>query len=84
MKPYGTNMHGHANKCDCTKCAQTRRKAFAQRIAAIAKLDDKTARLPTDSSQTVFVRAHFKRSPNHLSKYPRTLRLIRKTLKGAL
>lgn len=84
-RPYGLGLGGHANKCDCTKCAKYKARAFGSRIDSIRKLRlDGLARLPTSSDQTVFVRAHFKRSPHHLSRFPRTLRLFHKTLKGAL
>lgn len=85
MKPYGTGYNGHANKCDCSKCGKVRRAAFSRKLTQISKLAEwGVARTPTSSDQTVFVRAHFKRAPNHLRRFPRTLQLIRRTLKGAL
>jgi hypothetical protein len=38
-------------------------------------------KLPTSAAQPVFVRAHYKRSPNHLRKYSRTRTMLRATLK---
>lgn len=83
-KPYAANRFGHANKCDCTKCAKLAKKKFSNTLNSVAKLDESIARLPTSVTQTVFVRAHFKRHPRHFSDRPRTRQFIRKLLKERL
>lgn len=83
-RPYSLGHNGHAKKCDCTKCAKSKARAFKFKLEVVTTLDERFARAPISSDQTVFVRAHFKRSPNHLRRFPRARMLIRRTLKGAL
>jgi hypothetical protein len=84
MGAYSLGYNGHAKSCDCRTCGAYRQAAFAKQlksIAQVARAAPDAVKLPTTVDQTVFVRAHYKRQPNHLRKYPQTRRMFADTLK---
>lgn len=80
-RPYGVGFNGHARVCDCVRCANVRKRVLDRRLSVMQNLGNNVARMPTSADQTVFVRAHFKRSPNHLRKYSRTRMAVSAVLK---
>lgn len=76
FRPYAAGYNGHAASCDCDKCAVARAKA-AKKLAASVE--------PTTFDKTVYVReytvrSHMRRNPNHLKKFPNTLKMVTKLL----
>lgn len=82
-RPYSVGFNGHAKSCDCKTCGESRRQVFAAQLKTVlqaSRAAPTVVKLPTSADQTVFVRAHYKRSPNHLRKYPLAKRLFRAVL----
>jgi hypothetical protein len=76
VRPFAVGFNGHAKSCECDPCVKARMKAFKAWFAAQSKLPP----MP-DRTRTVFVRPHWRKQPNHLSKQPRFRRaLIREFL----
>lgn len=71
MAKYGLGYNGHARCCKCDSCAE----AKLREVKAYVKAP--TVRPPASSSATVLVRAHFRRQPKHLSKWPKARELFR-------
>lgn len=75
-KPYAAGIDGHARVCDCGKCAAAR----TERISTLWEEHGKAA-VPKNLDATVFVRSHFRRQNNHLTKYPETRKMMRSLLR---
>lgn len=71
-KPYSLGFKGHAKSCDCDKCAEHR----TQQTMELWKANGSYA-TPKSVDATIFVRSYFRRSPNHLKKYPKARRAMR-------
>lgn len=67
-------MSGHAKSCDCLQCAKFRVSEY------IARINDTSRAAPESADQTVPVRAHWRRHPNHLTKFPATRGLLKRRL----
>jgi len=72
-----TRPRGHANKCDCPRCAQNRVNLVIDQWRQYGSVS-----LPEDGDQTVFVRAYWRRQINHLTKAPQTKRLLLRALRA--
>lgn len=82
-KPYGMGVNGHANCCDCTACADVR-ATYVAKTAGYANLGGHV-----HSSRTVYVgaymvRAHFRKNPRHLTKFPNTKKAVQAAITRAL
>lgn len=73
-RPYGLGFNGHARKCDCARCAASRAKEVKRYLTA------PTVKIPEARDATVLVRAHFRRMPDHMKRYPRSKRALRRLL----
>lgn len=72
--PYSVGFNGHAYCCDCLPCARMRAKRVTDYTQVPFLGGDVTP------EKTVFVRAHFRRGKNHLSRFPNTHRLVKAAL----
>ncbi len=70
-KPYGANRHGHANKCECTKCVKLKVARYAERVEAMTEI-----KAPSRAGAYVPVRAHFRRQANYLGKHDKVRKAI--------
>lgn len=67
-------MKKHTKHCECDPCVKARVTAYLDRI------HDNSRLVPESVSQTVPVRAHWRRHPGHLKKMPQTRDLLREEL----
>lgn len=73
-KPWALGFNGHARICDCVPCT-------GMRVAAFKKYYSESTKPPLmpDKERTVFVRAHWRKQPNHLTRFPRFKKALIKT-----
>lgn len=64
----------HTKKCECVPCVKRRVADYIERVYDTSKL------VPMEGDQTIAVRAHWRRSGNHLSKMPKTRALLAEQL----
>jgi hypothetical protein len=76
-RPFAVGFNEHASICDCPKCTPLRLTAFK-------KWFEEQSKLPAMPSkdQTVFVRPHWRRQPNHLKKMPHFKKALISTFYG--
>ncbi len=67
-------MKNHARQCECEPCVRRRVANY------LAKIHDTSRLVPQLPTQTVAVRAHWRRCPGHLKKMPKTRLLLREEL----
>lgn len=70
----------HVKNCDCPQCAKVRAQRWLEFIERCERLRPR----PENLSQTVYVKAHFRKNPRHFDSKPRTRALVRQYMRGLL
>lgn len=70
-------MKPHPKNCQCGPCVISKVKAFMDRIHDTSRV------VPETLDQTVPVRAHWRRHPKHLAKFPKLRAALLAELRAA-